>query len=60
MRDLRDSTAKVVAALRGGQVMAPTARRSPWVPSARRRSIPPADAGLLADLADVQGAIIEE
>ena len=38
-------------------------RRSPWVPASELRRIrrdAPADAGLLDDLADVRGALVED
>ena len=37
-------------------------RRSPWVPTSELRRIvreAPADAGLLADLAEIRGALVE-
>lgn len=76
MRDLRNSTAAVVAAVRAGEELTLTVnhqpvadivphveRRSPWVPSSELRRIvrdAPADAGLLDDLADVRGALVED
>ncbi|HEV7773837.1 MAG TPA: type II toxin-antitoxin system prevent-host-death family antitoxin [Conexibacter sp.] len=76
VRDLRNSTAAVVAAVRAGEELTLTVnhqpvadivphveRRSPWVPSSELRRIvrdAPADAGLLDDLADVRGALVED
>jgi prevent-host-death family protein len=70
VRDLRNHTADVVAAVRSGERVSLTVNRvpvadivpheherSPWVPSATLRAIVEeagADAGLLADLADVR------
>jgi prevent-host-death family protein len=75
VRDLRNSTAAVVAELKAGQELTLTVngkpvadivphveRRSPWVPSSELRRIvrdAPADAGLLDDLADVRGALVD-
>lgn len=76
VRDLRNSTAAVVAAVRAGETVTLTVnrqpmadivphveRRSPWVSSAQLRRIvrdAPADAGLLDDLAEVRGALLED
>jgi len=76
VRDLRNSTAAVVAAVRAGEELTLTVnrepvadivphveRRSPWVPASELRRIrrdAPADAGLLDDLADVRGALVED
>lgn len=76
VRDLRNSTADVVAAVRAGERLTLTVnhdpvadivphieQRDPWAPSAVLRDIvreAPADEGLLADLADVRGALLED
>lgn len=76
VRDLRNSTAAVVAAVRGGEQVTLTVnrdpvadivphieRRSPWVPSTVLREISrdaPSDGGLLDDLAEVRGALLED
>jgi prevent-host-death family protein len=76
VRELRNHTADVVAAVRSGERVSLTvnrtpvadivphvATRSPWIPAAALRQIVDeagADAGLLDDLADVRGALIEE
>jgi prevent-host-death family protein len=76
VRDLRNHTAQVVAAVRSGERLSLTvnrtpvadivphvAVRSPWVPSATLRLIveeAAADSGLLDDLADVRGSLIDE
>jgi prevent-host-death family protein len=76
VRDLRNSTADIVAAVRAGERLTLTVnhdpvadivphveRRDPWAPSAVLRDIVrevPADEGLLADLADVRGALVED
>jgi prevent-host-death family protein len=76
VRELRNHTASVVAALRDGESIALTVNglpvadivpyreeRSPWVPvSVLRRIVEetPADPGLLTDIADVRGALIDE
>ena len=76
VRDLRNSTADVVAAVRAGELVTLTVnrdpvadivphseQRDPWVASAVLRDIvreAPADEGLLADLADVRGALVED
>jgi antitoxin (DNA-binding transcriptional repressor) of toxin-antitoxin stability system len=76
VRDLRNHTAQVVAALRAGERLAltvnrtpvadivpHTADRSPWVPSATLRRIveeSAADAELLNDLADIRRSLIDQ
>jgi prevent-host-death family protein len=76
VRELRNHTADVVAAVRSGERVsltvnrAPVAdivpyeqRRSPWVPSSVLRSVvdeAAADSHLLDDLADVRGALVDE
>jgi prevent-host-death family protein len=76
VRDLRNSTAAVVAAVREGERVTLTVnrspvadivphveRRDPWVASHVLREIrraASADAGLLDDLADVRGALLED
>jgi prevent-host-death family protein len=75
VRDLRNHTAKVVAAVRSGERISLTVNRrpvadivphaetrSPWVPSSRLRAIVSEagpDIGLLEDLADVRQATLE-
>ncbi len=75
VRDLRNHTAEVVAAVQSGERLSLTvnrlpvadivphaAARSPWVPSRTLRSIvedASADAGLLTDLADVRGSLLD-
>lgn len=75
VRDLRNSTAAVVAAVRAGEELTLTVnrepvadivphieRRSPWVASSELRRIvreAPADAGLLDDLAEIRGALVD-
>lgn len=75
VRELRNRTAEVVAAVRAGERLALTvnrmpvadivphaAPRSPWVASDALREIVAesgADARLLADLADVRGALVD-
>lgn len=75
VRELRNHTAEVVAAVRSGErlsltvnrlpvadIVPHTSQRSPWVPSQTLRSIVDdagADAGLLADLADVRGSLLD-
>jgi prevent-host-death family protein len=75
VRELRNHTAQVVAAVRAGERLSLTVNRtpvadivphagsrSPWVPSSTVRRIvenAPADAALLHDLADVREAVIE-
>ncbi len=76
VRDLRNHTAQVVAAVRGGERLSLTVNRtpvadivphavdrSPWVPSGTLRQIlgeAAADSGLLDDLAEVRGALVDE
>lgn len=76
VRELRNHTGDVVAAVRAGERLSLTvnrspvadivphvAERSPWVPSAALRRIVEdagADAGLLDDLADVRGAALDD
>ena len=76
VRDLRNHTAQVVAAVRSGERLSLTVNRtpvadivphagtrSPWVPSATLREISEeagADDGLLDDLADVRSALVDE
>jgi prevent-host-death family protein len=76
VRDLRNDTAAVVAAVRAGERVTLTVNRQPvadivphaeerdpWVSSHVLRDIvrdAPADAGLLADLGDVRGALLED
>ena len=76
VRDLRNHTAEVIAAVRSGErlsltvnrtpvadIVPHTALRSPWVPAATLRRIVdevPADERLLEDLADVRNALIDE
>lgn len=75
VRELRNHTAQVVAALRAGERLSLTvnrtavadivpheATRSPWVPSATLRRIVEeagVDDGLLDDLAEVRGSQID-
>jgi prevent-host-death family protein len=76
VRDLRNSTAEVVAAVRSGERVTLTVnrdpvadivphveQRDPWVSSNVLRDIvseAPADRDLLVDLADVRGALVED
>ncbi len=76
VRDLRNSTAAVVAAVRAGERVTLTVNRDPvadivphihlrdpWVSSGVLREIvrdAPADRGLLVDLADVRGLLVED
>lgn len=76
VRELRNHTARVVAAVRSGERLSLTvnrtpvadivphaADRSPWVPATTlRRTVADAalDAGLLDDLADVRGSLIDD
>lgn len=75
VRDLRNHTAEVVAAVRSGERLSLTvnrlpvadivphmAARSPWVPAATLRTLVEesgADRGLLVDLADVRGSLLD-
>jgi prevent-host-death family protein len=76
VRELRNHTADVVAAVRAGEPLSLTVNRkpvadivphrtsrSPWVPSSTLRAIVDeagADTELLADLADVRSALVDE
>jgi prevent-host-death family protein len=76
VRELRNHTADVVAAVKAGERVSLTVnrmpvadivphehQRSPWIPSRRLRAIVQeagADGKLLADLADVRGSLLEE
>jgi prevent-host-death family protein len=76
VRDLRNHTATVIAAVRAGErleltvnrtpvadIVPHTAVRSPWVAADALRHIlaeAPADPKLLVDLADVRGLLIDE
>ncbi|HVS29547.1 MAG TPA: type II toxin-antitoxin system prevent-host-death family antitoxin [Solirubrobacteraceae bacterium] len=76
VRELRNHTAQVVAAVRSGERLSLTVNRtpvadivphavarSPWIPANALRQIVAeagADPGLLHDLAEVRGALIEE
>lgn len=76
VRDLRNSTAGVVAAVRAGEELTLTVnrepvadivphveRRNPWVASSELRRIvreAPADARLLDDLAEIRGALVDD
>jgi prevent-host-death family protein len=76
VRQLRNHTAEVVAAVRSGErllltvnrepvadVVPHQAARSPWIPSEALRTIVAeagADRRLLEDLADVRGAAVDE
>ncbi|MGD0454762.1 MAG: type II toxin-antitoxin system prevent-host-death family antitoxin [Solirubrobacteraceae bacterium] len=76
VRDLRNSTADVVAAVRAGERLTLTVnhdpvadivphveQRDPWVPATVLRDIvreAPADGGLMTDLADVRGVLVED
>lgn len=76
VRELRNHTADVVAAVRAGErlsltvnrtpvadIVPHTATANPWVPAATLRRIVDeagADAGLLNDLGDVRSALIDE
>lgn len=76
VRELRNHTADVVAAVRAGEVVALTvngapiadivphqAPRSPWIAASELRRIVQeagADAGLLDDLAEVREALVED
>jgi prevent-host-death family protein len=76
VRDLRNHTADVVAAVRSGERLSLTVNRhpvadivphreprSPWLPSTTLREIvdaAAADTGLLDDLADVRGSLLED
>jgi prevent-host-death family protein len=76
VRELRNHTAQVVAAVRSGERLSLTVNRtpvadivphaatpSPWLPAATLRQIVEeagADTGLLDDLADVRGSLIDD
>jgi prevent-host-death family protein len=76
VRELRNSTAAVVQAVRSGERLTLTVNRDPvadivphvehrdpWVASAVLREIvedAPSDRGLLEDLADVRGALLDD
>jgi len=76
VRELRNHTAQVVAAVRAGERLSLTVNRmpvadivphaethSPWVSSRTLRQIVEetgADAGILGDLADVRGSLVDE
>jgi prevent-host-death family protein len=75
VRELRNRTAEVVAAVRAGEAVALTVnrvpvadivphleRRSPWLPSTELRRVvadTPADPGLVGDLASVRGSLVD-
>jgi prevent-host-death family protein len=76
VRELRNHTADVVAAVRAGERLSLTVNRtpvadivphvsarSPWVPAETLRRIldeAPADERLLGDLAEVRGVLVDE
>ncbi len=76
VRELRNTTAAVVAAVRAGEELTLTVnhqpvadivphvdRLSPWVASSEARRIladAPADPGLAGDLAEIRGALIDD
>ena len=76
VRELRNHTAEVVAAVRSGErlsltvnrmpvadIVPHTATRSPWVPAATLHRIVEeagADPGLLDELAEVRGELLDE
>jgi prevent-host-death family protein len=76
LRELEGDLASILATVRAGETVAVTVnglpvldivprrdQRSPWVPAAVLRRIvdeTPMDRGLLADLADVRGARIDD
>ena len=76
VRDLRNSTAGVVAAVRAGERLTLTVnhdpvadivphmeQRDPWAPATVLRDIvreASVDEGLMADLADIRGALVED
>jgi prevent-host-death family protein len=76
VRELRNHTADVVAAVKAGERLSLTVnrmpvadivpqepQRSPWLPSRHLRALVDdagADGGLLSDLADVRGSFVEE
>lgn len=75
VRELRNSTAAVVARIESGErltltvnrrpvadVLPHSEQRDPWVPAVTLRDIvreAPSDSGLLADLAEVRGAAVD-
>jgi prevent-host-death family protein len=76
VRDLRNHTAEVVAAVRSGErlsltvnrmrvadIVPHTATRSPWVPSSTLRALEAAvgaDTALLEDLSDVRNTLVDD
>lgn len=76
VRDLRNNTPEVVAAVQAGETLTLTVnrtpvadivphveRRSPWVPAWVLRRIvadAPADPGLMHDIAEVRGALVDD
>jgi prevent-host-death family protein len=76
VRELRNHTAEVVAAVRSGErlsltvnrlpvadIVPHTTTRSPWVPAMTLRTLVEesgADPGLLADLADVRSSTLDD
>jgi len=76
VRDLRNNTAEVVAAVQAGETLTLTvnrtpvadivphvASRTPWVPAAVLRRIlaeAPADPGLMSDIAEVRNALVDD
>jgi prevent-host-death family protein len=76
IRELRNSTAAVVSEVEAGErltltvnrrpvadILPHTEGRDPWLPAAELRRIvreAPADTGLLADLAEIRGAEIDD
>lgn len=76
VRDLRNNTAEVVAAVQAGETLMLTVnrtpvadivphvdRRSPWVPAAVLRQLiaeAPADPGLMDDIAEVRAALVDD
>jgi prevent-host-death family protein len=76
VRDLRNHTAKVVAAVRAGERLSLTVNRTPvadivpyeqsrsaWIPSRALREIveeAAADPGLLDDLDDIRGDLVDD
>jgi prevent-host-death family protein len=76
VRDLRNNTPEVVAAVQAGEtltltvnrepvadIVPHTQQRSPWVPAAALRRIlaeAPADPDLMRDIAEVRAALVED
>jgi antitoxin (DNA-binding transcriptional repressor) of toxin-antitoxin stability system len=76
IRELRNSTSRIVAELEAGErltltvnrrpvadILPHTELRDPWVSASELRRIvreAPADTGLLDDLADVRGAVLDD